>query len=75
MIDPHSGRPVTHILACVTLVQETSARADAMATGLMVLGPDAGYALAVKHGWACLFILRTNKGFVEKPTPAFEKLR
>ena len=75
VIDPHTGWPVTHNLACVTIVQETSARADALATGLMVLGPDAGYALAVKHGWACLFILRADSGFVEKPTPAFEKLR
>ena len=75
VVDPHTGRPVAHRLACVSTVQETSARADAMATGLMVLGPDAGYALAVKHGWACLFILRADSGFVEKPTPAFEKLR
>jgi FAD:protein FMN transferase len=75
VIDPHTGRPAAHNLAGVSIVQETSARADAMATGLMVLGPDAGYALAVKHGWACLFILRTGTGFVEKPTPAFEKLR
>lgn len=75
VIDPHTGRPVTHNLASVTIIQETSARADALATGLMVLGPDAGYAHAVKHGWACLFIVRTESGFVEKPTPAFEKLK
>ena len=74
-IDPRTGRPVTHHLASVTIVCETSARADALATGLMVLGPDAGYALAVKHDWACLFILRTESGFVEKLTPAFEKLK
>lgn len=75
VIDPRTGRPATHNLASVTIVQETSARADALATGLMVLGPDAGYALAVKRGWACLFILRTNISFAEKATPAFEKLR
>jgi len=74
-IDPRTGRPVTHHLASVTIVCETSARADALATGLMVLGPDASYALAVKHNWACLFILRTDSGFVEKLTPAFEKLK
>ncbi|MBI5683781.1 MAG: FAD:protein FMN transferase [Verrucomicrobia bacterium] len=75
VIDPRTGRPVTHNLASVTIVQETSARADALATGLVVLGPEAGYAFAVKRSWACLFILRTNTGFVEKLTPAFEKLR
>jgi len=75
VIDPRTGRPVTHSLASVTIVQESSARADALATGLMVLGPDAGYALAAKRGWACLFILRADTGFVEKATPAFDKLR
>ncbi|MCX6900847.1 MAG: FAD:protein FMN transferase [Verrucomicrobia bacterium] len=75
VVDPRTGRPVTHNLASVTIVCETSARADALATGLMVLGPDTGYALAAKHGWPCLFILRAKSGFIEKPTPAFEKLR
>lgn len=75
VVDPRTGRPVTHNLASVTIVQESSARADALATGLMVLGPDAGYSLAVKRGWACLFIMRTDTGFTEKVTPAFEKLR
>jgi thiamine biosynthesis lipoprotein len=75
VMDPRTGRPVAHHLASVTLVQETSARADALATGLMALGPDAGYALAARRGWACLFILRTASGFAEKMTPAFEKLK
>jgi thiamine biosynthesis lipoprotein len=75
VMDPRTGRPVTHNLASVTIVADTSARADALATGLMVLGPDVGYTLAVKRGWPCLFILRSGDGFVEKPTPTFEKLR
>lgn len=75
VIDPRTGRPVTHNLASVTIVCDTSARADALATALMVLGSDAGFELAAKHGWACLFILRTGSGFVEKATPAFERLR
>jgi thiamine biosynthesis lipoprotein len=75
VMDPRTGRPVTHNLASVTIVADTSARADALATGLMVLGPDVGYTLAVKRGWPCLLILRSGGGFVEKPTPTFEKLR
>ncbi len=75
VIDPRTGRPVTHNLASVTIIQVTSARADALATALMALGTDAGYALAVKRGWACLFILRAGSGFVEKLTPAFERLK
>lgn len=75
VIDSRTGWPATHNLASVTVVQATSARADALATALMVLGPDAGYTLAVKRGWVCLFILRTASGFVEKATPAFEVLK
>jgi thiamine biosynthesis lipoprotein len=74
VIDPRSGRSVTHRLASVTIVCDTSSRADALATGLMVLGPDAGYALALKRDWPCLFILRSGSEFVEKATPAFRKL-
>ncbi len=45
-IDPETGRPVTHDLASVTIVHPSAALADAMATAVHVLGPEAGYELA-----------------------------
>ncbi|MBI5394020.1 MAG: FAD:protein FMN transferase, partial [Verrucomicrobia bacterium] len=73
-MDPRSGSPVANDVASVSVVARSSMTADAIATALMVLGPDAGCALALREGWPCLFILRSGEGFKEKMTPAFEKL-
>ncbi|MFQ5661561.1 MAG: FAD:protein FMN transferase [Gammaproteobacteria bacterium] len=70
-IDPQSGRPVTHRLASVTVLHRTTMTADALATGLLVLGPQEGYELALRQGLAALFIIRTKLGFEQKVTPAF----
>jgi thiamine biosynthesis lipoprotein len=72
-IDPATGRPIEHTLASVTVVSPTAMTADALATGLMVLGPDAGYALAEREGIAAFFIVRDGEGFVDRATPAFTR--
>jgi len=74
LIDPRSGRPIGHTLASVTVVGPDCARADALATALMVLGPDAGYNLAVEEELAALFLVKTEDGFVEKTTPRFQEV-
>jgi thiamine biosynthesis lipoprotein len=76
-IDPRTGEPVTHRLASVCVVHPSAARADAYATALMVLGPDAGLALARRLRLAALFIVRdvAGGGFTERSTPEFERLR
>lgn len=71
MIDPRTGRPISHGLASVTVVDKTAMRADARATALMVLGPDAGFSLAEKLDIAALFIRRDGQGFVKLSTSAF----
>jgi FAD:protein FMN transferase len=71
IIDPKSARPVTHDLASVTTIADTTMRADALATGLLVLGPDAGYELAAREGIAALFVRRVDDKLVERATPAF----
>ena len=74
-IDPRSGRPVDHGLASVSVVDPLCVRADAIATALGVLGPDAGYELAVAQGWAALLIVRRDDGTLrERETPAFTAL-
>ena len=74
-IDPHTGKPVTHMLASVTVISPQTMHADAMATALMVLGPDAGFALAAREGLAAYFIIRTANGFVDRQTAAFDRFR
>jgi len=70
-INPVTGRPVTHRLASVTVVTASAMRADALATALMVLGPEDGYALAEREGIAAFFIVKADKGFTDKASSAF----
>ncbi len=70
-IDPRTGRPITHRLASVTVLSHTTRHADALATALMVLGPEVGFARAEKENIKALFIVKNDDGFVERPTSAF----
>jgi len=74
ILDPRTGRPLTHRLASVTVIDALAVRADAFDTALMVLGTDEGIALATKLNLAALFIERTSDGFVERTTPRFEAI-
>jgi thiamine biosynthesis lipoprotein len=71
-INPQTGQPVTHQLASVTVVRASCMEADALATGLMVLGPEEGYILAVQEKLPVLFVSRTQRGFEEIMTPELE---
>ncbi len=68
-IDPRSGRPVTHRLASVTVVADSCMRADALATGLLALGPEKAADLARREAIAALFLIRGEEGFREEATP------
>ena len=71
-IDPRTGRPVTHSLASVSVIDALCVRADALATALEVMGPNEAYALASERGWAALLIIRDEGGtYRERSTPAF----
>lgn len=61
-IDPTTGVPIDHRLCSVTVVADDGMRADALATALIVLGPDRGHALAQARGIAAYFILREADG-------------
>lgn len=70
-IDPSTGRPIRHRLASVTVIDPSCARADAMATALMVLGDEKGLLLAEQLGLHAFFIVKNDKGFIEKQTSGF----
>ncbi|WP_019953303.1 FAD:protein FMN transferase [Yoonia vestfoldensis] len=61
-MDPKRGAPLIAGPASVSVVARTCAEADAWATALMVLGPDAGAAVAEKHGLDVLFLVRDDRG-------------
>lgn len=74
-IDPASGFPIDHRLCSVTVVAGDCMRADALATALIVLGPERGWALAQAQGLAAYFIERGAEGrFTDRATPAFAAL-
>jgi thiamine biosynthesis lipoprotein len=75
-IDPRTGRPISHRLASVSVVDELCVRADGLATGLLVLGPEEGYALAVEQDIAALFLVtgKDDGAFEELATPALQTL-
>lgn len=54
LIDPATGRPVDSGLAAVSVLAEDSATADALATALMAMGPDAARAFATRRQLAVI---------------------
>ena len=70
-IDPRSGFPIKHSLASVTVLSDTTMKADALATALMVLGDEEGSRMAEREQIAALFIMKTKDGFSEKATSSF----
>jgi thiamine biosynthesis lipoprotein len=73
ILDPRSGRPIGDELASVSVVDPDAAWADALATALMVLGPDAGRALAARERIAARFVARQpDGGLAEWSTARFD---
>ncbi len=73
LLDPRTGRPVSSALSSVSVVDPDSARADAFATALMVMGEDAGGTWAREHGLACIFFSREGTRLRVRVSPAFSE--
>ncbi|HBD22862.1 MAG TPA: FAD:protein FMN transferase ApbE [Oceanospirillaceae bacterium] len=71
-LDPQTLQPVRHKLASVTVMAESAARADALATALMVLGEDQGVAWATMNNVPAYFIIWQDGQFVARQTAGFE---
>ncbi len=74
-IDPRTGFPVEHSLVSVTVLADDAMAADAMATALMVMGTEAGYALAASENMAVWFIEKKDQQLVDKLTPKMQNYR
>ncbi len=73
-VDARTGRPVSHSLAAVTVLNTSAAFADAMATALLVLGPTAGPRRAEELGVAAYFLIRKDTSFEAVTTATFDQL-
>ena len=56
----------------MTVIDESAARADALATALLVLGPEAGFEFALQHELAASFLSRETDGITRRSTAEFD---
>ena len=67
-VDPRTGWPVKHPMASVTVVAESAALADGLATLINVLGPVDGLAFASDRQIAALALIRRQGMFEQRYT-------
>jgi len=70
-IDPATGYPIKHTLASVTVIEDSCMRADALATAIMVMGPEKGLTFANRHQLAIFMLVKQNDKFIEMHSNAF----
>ena len=58
VIDPVTGRPITHKTASATVLAENAMLADAWATAMLILGRERGLEIAKANDLAVLFVER-----------------
>jgi len=62
VIDPVTGRPITHDTASATVLADNAMLADAWSTAMLILGRDRGLDIAEAHDVAVIFIERDGDG-------------
>jgi thiamine biosynthesis lipoprotein len=76
-IDPRTGIPVDNGMLTATVLHPSCMEADAYATTLMVMGPEAGMAFARQHKLAALCLFRSDHGdseIAERISPELEAM-
>ena len=71
-INPVTGYPVEHTLASITVLSDTAALADGLATAINVMGPDRGLAFSELNALAVFMIVKTETGYNAIYSSAFE---
>ncbi len=70
-LDPKTGAPITHSLASVTVLHESCMFADALATALMVMGPEAALELANQQQLPIYMLVKSENDFIERYNESF----
>lgn len=70
LLDPRTGAPIEHAGTAVSVLADDALTADGWATALMILGPDAGRALAERQGLAASFVRRQPASAMPEQTQA-----
>ncbi|MET1161436.1 MAG: FAD:protein FMN transferase [Pseudoxanthomonas sp.] len=61
-LDPRTAKPVESAIAAVTVISASAMDADAWATALTVMGPEAGYRFARQRKLAARFVVHGEQG-------------
>lgn len=72
-LNPVSGMPTNHPLISVSVISNDCATADALATALMVMGPEKGPDFVEKEGILSYFLIKDTKGFKVIASSAFKE--
>ena len=72
IIDPATGKPITHRLVSATVITPTALEADGLDTALMVMGPEKAMAFAKQQHLAVYLVIKTDKGFKAQYSESFE---
>ncbi|WP_413492435.1 FAD:protein FMN transferase [Morganella psychrotolerans] len=71
-IDPKTARPINHNLVSITVIADNCMSADGFSTGLNVLGPERGLAVANEQHIPVFMIVKTENGFEERYSETFK---
>ena len=74
LIDPRTGRPIEHNLVAVNVLAPTARDADALATALMILGPEEGMRKAEEMDLIARFCLREGNETRQDHTTTWRRL-
>lgn len=73
-LDPATGAPTVNGTVSVTVLAKDCMSADAWATALTVMPPEAALAFAAEHGLAALVVSRGPGGPEERLSPALQAM-
>lgn len=73
IINPETGKPISHKVVSVTALHPSCMTADGLATGLMVLGAETGISIANENDLAVFMVVKTADGFKEVYSDAFKR--
>jgi thiamine biosynthesis lipoprotein len=73
-LDPATGAPTTHPTVSVIVLAPDCMSADAWATALTVMAPDAALAFAAEQDLAALIVSRGVTGLEERLSPALQAM-
>ncbi|MDG3087377.1 FAD:protein FMN transferase [Vibrio hannami] len=73
IIEPKTGKPISHKVVSVTALDPSCMTADGLATGLMVLGEKVGLEVANANNIPVFMVVKTEDGYKEVYSEAFSK--